>query len=260
MKGISGKTTIVTGGAKGIGKGIAKRLADEGAKLVIVDIDREAAEAAAAEFRAAGGAAEAYAADLCSVAEIDAMIQYVHGKYGSIDILVNNAGVQIREWATDFDEKKFDLIMDLNLKAYYFAARAAARYMKEQPNGGVIVCTSSGNSERFTSRRSPYNISKAAVNGLVGTLAVEWGRYNIRINGIAPGYVLTDMVKKGIEDGVIDMERNFQVIPMKRMISVEEIAAGACFLASGESSGVTGQVLFIDGGWNRAGLPEGRDM
>lgn len=251
MKGIAGKTAIVTGGARGIGKGICERLAAEGARLVIVDIDKAAAEATAAELNA-----EPYVANLCNVSEIEAMIQYVHHKYGSIDILINNAGVQIREWATDFDEAKFDFLMDLNLKAYYFASRAAARYMKEQKGGGAIVCISSANSTCYTSRRSPYNISKAAVNGLVGTLGVEWGRYNIRINAVAPGYVLTDMVHKGISDGIIDMETNFKVIPMKRLLRLDEIASGVCFLASSESSGITGQTLFIDGGWSRCGLPE----
>lgn len=260
MKGIKGKITIVTGGAKGIGKGICERMAAEGARIIIVDIDEASAKDTAAELRQTGAAAEAYKADLCKVAEIDAMIQFVYDKYGSIDILINNAGVQIREWATDFEEEKFDFLMDLNLKAYYFASRAAARVMKNQENGGTIVCTSSANSERFTSRRSPYNISKAAVNGLVGTLAVEWGRFNIRINAVAPGYLLTDMVKKGIEDGIIDMETNYKVIPMKRLLDVQEVASGVCFLASDEASGITGQTLFIDGGWSRCGLPEERDI
>lgn len=251
MNGISGKIAIVTGGARGIGKGICERLAAEGARLIIVDIDKAAAESSAKEL-----GAEAYKADLCSVAEIDAMVQYVFEKYGSIDILVNNAGVQIREWATDFDESKFDFLMDLNLKAYFFASRAAARYMKKQTEGGSIVCISSANSACFTSRRSPYNISKAAVNGLVGTLGVEWGRYNIRINAVAPGYVLTDMVQKGISDGIIDMETNYKVIPMKRLLSPAEIASGVCFLASSDASGITGQTLFIDGGWSQCGLPE----
>lgn len=256
MRGIAGKTAVVTGGAQGIGKGICERLAAEGARLVIVDIDEEAALALASDLTEKGGSAAAYKANLCNVDEIDAMIRYVHGKHGSIDILVNNAGVQIREWATEFDEAKFDFLMDLNLKAYYFASRAAARHMKEQPHGGAIVCVSSANSTRYTSRRSPYNISKAAVNGLVGTLAVEWGRFNIRINAVAPGYVLTDMVKKGIEEGIIDLETNFKVIPMKRLLRLEEIANGVCFLASEEASGITGQTLFIDGGWNQCGLPE----
>lgn len=260
MKGIQNKVTIVTGGAKGIGKGISKRMAEEGARLIIVDVDEAAAQATAGELRAAGGRAEAYRANLCKVSEIDQMIDYVHAQYGSIDILINNAGVQIREWATEFDEDKYDFLMNLNLKAYYFASRAAARYMKQQSSGGVIVCTSSANSERFTTRRSPYNISKAAVNGLVGTLAVEWGRFNIRINAVAPGYVLTDMVRQGIDEGIIDMETNYKVIPMKRLLSLEEISSGVCFLASDEASGITGQTLFIDAGWSRCGLPEEKEL
>lgn len=256
MRGISKKVAIVTGGAKGIGRGICRRLAQEGARLIIADIDELASIEAAKELCDNGYTAEHYRVDLTSVAQIDAMVKHVHEKHGSIDILVNNAGVQIREWATEFDEDKFDFLMDLNLRAYYFASRAAARYMKTQPNGGAIVCVSSTNSTRYTSMRSPYNISKAAVNGLVGTLAVEWGRFNIRINAAAPGYVLTDMVRAGIEEGIIDMETNFKVIPMKRLLTVEEIANSVCFLASAEASGITGQTLFVDGGWSSAGLPE----
>lgn len=256
MRGIAKKIAVVTGGAMGIGREIGKRLAAEGANLILVDIDEQAASAAAQKLSQEGCAAQAYTADLTSVAEIDAMIQFVHETYGRIDILVNNAGIQIREWATEFEESKFDFLMDLNLKSYYFASRAAARHMQTQPEGGAIVCISSANSTCFTSRRSPYNISKAAVNGLVGTLAVEWGRFNIRINAVAPGYVLTDMVHKGIAEGIIDMETNFKVIPMKRLLRLEEIASGVCFLASDEASGITGQTLFIDGGWSRCGLPE----
>ncbi|OQB23743.1 MAG: 2-dehydro-3-deoxy-D-gluconate 5-dehydrogenase [Firmicutes bacterium ADurb.Bin182] len=256
MKGILGKSAVVTGGARGIGKGISIRLADEGAKLIIVDIDEDAARCTAEELCRRGVQAEAYKADLRNITEIDAMVDYVYNKYNSIDILINNAGIQIREWATDFDEEKFDFLMDLNLKAYYFASRAAAKYMKTQEHGGAIVCISSANSKCYTSKRSPYNISKAAVNGLVGTLAVEWGRFNIRINAVAPGYVLTDMVQKGINDGIIDMQANFKVIPMKRLLRTDEIAGGVCFLASDEASGITGQTLFIDGGWSNCGLPE----
>lgn len=256
MNGICDRITIITGGAKGIGKGISQRMAAEGATLILVDVDRAALDETVSQLRDSGATAEAYVADLCQVAEIDALMESVHRRYGRIDILINNAGVQIRQWATEFDEAQFDFLMNLNLKAYYFASRAAARYMQKQANGGVIVCTSSANSERFTSRRSPYNISKAAVNGLVGTLSVEWGRFGIRINAVAPGYVLTDMVKQGIEEGIIDMETNYKVIPMKRLLSLEEVAAGVCFLASSESSGITGQTLFVDAGWSRAGLPE----
>ena len=149
--------------------------------------------------------------------------------------------------------------MDINLKSYYFASRAAARYMKQQ-GGGAIVCTSSANSERFTTKRTPYCISKAAVNGLAAALGNEWGRFNIRVNAVAPGYVYTDMVKQGIAEGIIDEKAGMSVVPLKRYLLPEEIAAAVCFLLSDEASGITGQTLFVDGGWNKNGLPEAKDL
>ena len=258
MRGIKDKVTIVTGGAQGIGKGIATCFAQRGAKVIVADIQGEKADATAAELRELGVEAEGYKINLTENDEIEAMMKYVYEKYGSIDILINNAGVQIREWATDFPLDKFDFVLNLNLRAYYIASRVAARYMKEQ-GGGAIVCTSSGNSECFTSKRSAYNISKAGVNGLVATLGVEWGRFGIRINGVAPGYLMTEMVKKGIEEGNIDADNIMQVIPMKRFLDVSEVGEAVCFLASDNASGITGQVLFVDGGWNKCGLPEGPD-
>lgn len=260
MRGMTGKVAIVTGSARGIGKGIAIRMAKEGTAIIVADILENEAIETAEELKALGVMAEGYKVNLCEVEEIDAMMEYVVKKYGRIDILVNNAGVQIREWATDFDVEKFDFLMNLNLRAYYFASRAAARYMKQQEGGGSIVCTSSGNSERFTTKRSPYNISKAAVNGLVATLGVEWGRFGIRINAVAPGYVMTDMVKSGIESGIIDEKNIMSVVPLKRFLDQEEIGNAVCFLASSEASGITGQTLFVDGGWSKSGLPEEKDM
>ena len=250
------KTAIVTGGANGIGRAITIAMAKAGYHVVIADIDTQTGNALAEELSSDGGSASQYTIDITQTDKLDAMVQSVIKQYGSIDVLVNNAGIQIRNWAIDFEEELFDKLMDINLKAYYFASRTVAKYMKEQDGGGAIVCISSANSQCFTSRRSPYNISKAAVNGLVGTLAVEWGRYGIRINAVAPGYVMTDMVRQGIAEGIIDMETNFKVIPMKRLIEPSEIASGVCFLASSAASAITGQTLFIDGGWSCCGLPE----
>ena len=253
MRGIKDKVTIVTGAAQGIGKGIAACFARQGARLIIADLQEEAAKKTAEELAAEYGCeARAYKINLTENDEIEAMMAWVAEKYGRIDILVNNAGVQIREWATDFPVEKLDFLLNLNLRAYYLSSRVAARYMKEQPEGGSIVCISSGNSQCFTSKRSPYNISKAAVNGLAA-------RFGIRINAVAPGYVLTDMVKKGIEEGNINAENIMQVIPMKRFLDVDEIGNAVVFLASSEASGITGQTLFVDAGWSKCGLPEGPD-
>jgi NAD(P)-dependent dehydrogenase (short-subunit alcohol dehydrogenase family) len=187
------------------------------------------------------------------------MIRSVYEKYGKLDILVNNVGVQIRDWATELKEEDWDKLMDIDLKSYYFASRAAAHIM--QKNGrGAIVCISSANSERFTSKRTPYCIAKTAVNGLVAALGNELGRFGIRVNGVAPGYVMTDMALSAIKEGVLSEEIVISVTPLKRFILQEEIASAVCFLASDEASGITGQTLFVDGGWNKNGLPEPKDM
>ncbi|MDC4232474.1 glucose 1-dehydrogenase [Actinomyces sp. B33] len=253
------KVCIVTGAAQGLGKAMAERLASEGGRMILADINAEALDRTVEEFRAAGYEAEPYVIDLTKVDEIDRMIDSTVDTHGRLDVLVNNAGVQIRKWATDFPEEEYDFLMDLNLKAYYFATRAAARHFKKQ-GGGVVVCTSSGNSARPTSKRTPYAISKAGVNALVAALGNEMGRFGIRVNAVAPGYVMTDMVKKGIEEGIIDVDAIMSILPNKRFLEASEIAAGVAFLASDDASGITGQTLFIDGGWTANGLPEAKDL
>ena len=174
MRGIQGKITVVTGGTRGIGKGIAKRFLEEGATVIIIGGKNKAdAENAVAELSPLGKI-EAMMVDLSEADAVEKMIDDVVAKYGRIDILVNNAGIQIRKWATEFPIAEFDKVINVNMRAYYIASRCAARYMQKQ-GGGSIVCISSGNSQCFTSQRSAYNISKAAVNGLVATLGVEWG-------------------------------------------------------------------------------------
>lgn len=253
------KIAIVTGGSRGLGKAMAERLLKDGMTVVIADILEDELEKSVAEFAAAGFPADAFVADLGKVADIRKMVDYAVEKYGALDVLVNNAGIQIRKPAVEFEEADWDKLMGVNLKAFYFAATAAARVMI--PKGkGSIICISSANSTEYTSKRSLYNISKAAVNGLVGTLGVEWGRYGVRINAVAPGYVETDMVKQGIKDGIIDLDEILTVLPIKRMLKPEEIANAVAFLASDQSSGMVGQTMFVDGGWSKNGLPEKKDL
>lgn len=261
MKGIQGKNILITGAAKGIGKGIATRFAQEGANVLIADIlEEEAAATAAALASEYGIRAESYRIDLTDNDQIEAMMAWMADRFGSIDILVCNAGITIHNWATDYPLEDIDKVFGIDMRAYYLCSRVAARYMKQQPGRGNIVCISSVNSHVYHSKRSLYNVCKSAVNGLVGTLGVEWARFGIRINAVAPGYVATDLVKAGVENGTIDLTRNMAVIPMKRLIEVEEVAAAVCFLASGDASAITGQTLFVDGGWSKDALPEDIDM
>ena len=254
-----GKVAIVTGGSRGLGKAIAAELLKKGMTVVIADILEPELTAAVKEFSERGFMADGFVADLGKVADINKLVDYAARKYGTLDVLVNNAGIQIRKPAVEFEEADWDRLIGINLKAFYFAATAAARVMI--PKGrGSIVCISSANSTEFTSKRSLYNISKAAVNGLVGTLGVEWARYGIRINAVAPGYVETDMVKQGIRDGIINLDEILTVLPIKRMIKPEEISAAVAFLASDAASGIIGQTLFVDGGWSKNGLPEKKEL
>lgn len=261
MKGLKGRNAIVTGAAKGIGKGIAQRFAEEGVNVVVADILKDEAEKTAKELSEKYGVrVEAYQVDLTVNDEIEAMMEYVYNQFGSIDILVCNAGITIHNWATDYPVETIDKVFNIDLKAYYLCSRVAARYMKKQENAGSIVCISSANSVIYHSKRSLYNVSKAGIVGLVGTFAVEWARFGIRINSVGPGYVATDLVKAGVENGTIKMEKNFEVIPIKRFIEVDEIASVVAFLASDDASAITGQNILADGGWSKCALPEDKDM
>lgn len=257
---LTGKTAIVTGGSRGIGKAVCLELARRGCNIVLSFAgNTAAADQTVAECQALGGQALAVQGNVADADAVKALFDAALKQFGAIDILVNNAGIQIRKWATEFPIEEFDKVINVNMRAYYIASRCAARYMQKQ-GGGSIVCISSGNSQCFTSQRSAYNISKAAVNGLVATLGVEWARFNIRINAVAPGYVMTEMIQKGINEGIIDIDNIMKVIPMKRLLMPEEIGNSVVFLASDEASGITGQTLFTDGGWSKAGLPEEKDM
>lgn len=256
------KNVIITGGANGIGRGITNCFVQQGDIVIVADKDEEAGKRLVDGWNANKNNSQIYfyKVDLCEDDSVLELMKWTKDKFGSIDILVCNAGIQIRDWAIDFSMQQFDKLMNLNLRAYYLCAKIAAKYMKEQKDGGNIVCISSVNGEKYHSKRSPYNISKAAINGLVGTLAVEWGRYNIRVNAVAPGYVITELMKSGIKEGLINEKEIMSVIPLKRYITVEEIGNTVCFLTSDKASGITGQVINVDGGWSKNAIPETKDM
>ena len=260
MKNLSGKNAVVTGAAKGIGLGIAERFAQEGVNVLLADIMGAEAEKEAVRLSSEYGIkADAYQIDLTSNDEIETMMEYAYNTFGSIDILVCNAGITIHNWATDYTIEQIDKVFDLDLRGYYLCARTAARYMKKQGKGNIVMI-SSANSVIYHSKRSLYNVSKAATAGMAGKLGVELARFGIRVNSVGPGYVATDLVKQGVENGTIKMEKNFQVIPEKRFIEVEEIASVVAFLASDESSAINGQNILADLGWSKNALPEDTDM
>ena len=252
---LNGKTAIVTGGARGIGFGIASRYAREGARVVIADVLEEEGRKAAMDI---GHMAEFYQINLRDRAQIFSMADYVHEKYGHIDVLVNCAGGARPCPTLKLSEEVLDEVIDINMKAPLFCCQAVGAYMRRD-GGGSIVNISSGNTRMINVGRVPYGITKGAVNLLTEQLGAEWAMYNIKVNAIAPGWIRTEMVERPLKSGILDEKAILSVSPIGRFGKAEEIAGLACFLASKESDYIVGQVIFADGGWSLGIMPNALD-
>ena len=243
-KRLEGKVALVTGGARGIGKAISARLAAEGAKLAIVDIMLDVAQATADEFTAQGVEAKAYAANVASFADAEATIAQVVADFGSLDILVNNAGITRDTLMLRMTEEDFDKVIAVNLKGTFNFTKASIRPMMKA-RAGKIINIASVVGRMGNVGQANYAASKAGVIGLTKTVAKEFASRNIQANAVAPGYIVTDMTGKLSEEA---REAFMLVIPMKRGGTPEDVANVVYFLASPDSDYVTGQVINIDGG------------
>ena len=246
------KVAIVTGGGRGIGFGIAAKFALEGAKVIVADI-LEDGEAIVDKL---GENSEYYKIDLRKRDNIFAMADEIYGKYGHIDVLVNCAGIARPVPTLKLTEEVLDEVIDINMKAPLFCCQAVGKYMRKQ-GGGSIVNISSGNSKMINVGRTPYGITKGAVNLLTQQLGAEWAMYNIKVNAIAPGWIRTEMVEKPLKNGILDEKKILSVSPIGRFGKVDEIANLACFLSCEESDYIVGQVIFADGGWSMGIMPDG---
>lgn len=254
MKNLKNKRVLVTGGARGIGLAIASGFAKGGASVFLADVNGELAHESAEVLKSKYQIiCSGYQADVSSCESIKELFDSVNREWGGLDILINNAGVQIRQPSAEFEEMNWDRLMQINLKGAFYCAQAAAKIMKQ---GGAIVNISSGTSVMTTPGRAPYVISKAGINAMTAVLAAEWAGDNIRLNAVAPGWIMTDMVKDGICMGIVSEKQILSAVPMKRLADPGEIADVVIFLASDEASYVTGQTLFVDGGWSALGLPD----
>ena len=241
---LTGKIALVTGAGRGIGRQIALTLAQNHAHVIVnYNGSKQNAEQVVAEITQAGGSAEAIQ---CNVADADAgnaMVKDIIAKHGKVDILVNNAGVSESTPFTEYTEETFDKVMDLNVKGVFNATRAASECMIAKGHG-VILSTSSMVSIYGQPSGFAYPTSKFAVNGLTVSLARELGPKGIRVNAVAPGITLTDMMK-AVPKEVIDPL--IKQIPLRRLGQPEDIANAFVFLASDEASYITGVVLSVDG-------------
>ena len=242
---LKGKVAVVTGGTRGIGYAIVKTYLKNGAKVVLFGSRQETVDKALSSLKAENEAWEVYGdhPELSDEKAVEAAIQKVKEKLGSIDILVNNDGVSDKTPIEGYQEGQFDSIMKLNVNAIFNTSRAVVAIMKEQ-GGGCILNTSSMVSISGQPGGVAYPASKFAVNGITVSLARELGPSNIRVNAVAPGITRTDMVAALPEQMIQPM---IQAIPLRRMGEPEDVANAFVFLASDMASYVTGEVLAVDG-------------
>ncbi len=242
---LEGKKTIVTGAGRGIGLAIAKALDREGAQVLIIDIDEENARKAAKELTSGTH----LVADLAQVQEADETIKKAVDLLGGLDILVNNAGVQLPKGSLfDLEPDKWDKTQAVNVRGTFFLSKAAAKIMKEQRYGRIInVCSIAG--RVFWLDNLPYDVSKGGVTSLTGAMALELAPFNITVNGIAPGYVNTELNAQTFASKPGIREEIEAKIPMGRIAPPEEMAGAVVFLASDEANYITGHVITIDGGY-----------
>ena len=243
---LTGVCSIVTGGAKGIGRAITLALAAEGADVAIIGKeDRASAEKAAKEVEALGRRCLPLMADVTQKGSIERMVRDVVDAFGKIDVLVNNAGTNIRGPLEEISEEEWDHVVSVNLKGVFLCSICAGREMIRSHRGNIINI-GGASAHRCYAENGAFGPSKAAVINLTKQMAVEWAKHNIRVNAVSPGPVMTPATRARIKDK--EIRRRIEKIPMARIGEPEEIARTVVFLASDDSSYITGQSVVVDGG------------
>jgi len=242
---LQGKVAIVTGGSRGIGRAIVLAFAREGAKVAVVyKGSQEAAESLVKEVEAGGGTARAYQCDVADVGSVDACVKQVEEELGGVDVLVNNAGVIHDGLFVQMEPEHWNKVIQTNLGGTYNFCRAVT-YPMMKKRAGRIINVSSVAATHVNPGQANYAASKGAINSFTRALAVEIAKRGVTVNAIAPGFIATDM-SAAVRNKAGDLIE--KMIPMKRVGSPEDVAKVAVFLASPDSSYITGQVITVDGG------------
>ncbi|MGA4518604.1 3-oxoacyl-ACP reductase FabG [Solibacillus silvestris] len=238
---LANKVAIITGGAGGIGLAAVKRFLEEGAKVAIVDYDKQQGEKMEAEL---GENVAFFAVDVSKLADVKEMVEQVVDRFGKIDILINNAGITRDATLVKMSEEDFEKVIQINLNGVYYCTQAVAPHMIAQ-GSGKIISTSSVSGVYGNFGQTNYAATKAAIIGMTKTWAKELGRKGINVNAVAPGFTATPMVEKMPEKVLQQMEG---ITSLQRLGKSEDIANAYLFLASDEASYITGHVLQVDGG------------
>jgi 3-oxoacyl-[acyl-carrier protein] reductase len=243
--GLKDKVAIVTGSARGLGAATARKLAEEGARVVVTDILREKAEATTAALKADGLQAHCVVADITKADQVQALVDEAAATFGGVHVLVNNAGFPRDRYLVKMTEDDWDLVMEVMLKGAFLASRAVMPRMIEQGWGRVVNISSRAHFGNPT--QANYSAAKAGLIGMAKALAIEQGRYGITVNCVAPGFMETEMVQ-ALPTYETIKERAVQMQPVKRVGQPRDIANAVAFLASDAASFISGEVLHVTGG------------
>ena len=243
---------LVTGGSSGLGRHFARFVAGNGAKVTLAARRAEALESAVAEIGAAGGKAKSVILDVTSVDSVSRAMEQAESGFGPIHAVINNAGVTATKPALEQDERAWDSVIDTNLKGVWLVAQAAARRMVENKVKGSVVNIASILGLRVAGAVAPYAISKAGVIQMTKALALEWARYGIRVNALAPGYFVTELNDDFFESNA--GKALIRRVPQRRLGQLEELDGPLLLLVSNAGSFMTGSVVTVDGGHMVSGL------
>ncbi|CAN7493754.1 SDR family oxidoreductase [Variovorax sp. LjRoot130] len=243
---LAGKVAVVTGAARGIGRATAERLLAEGAKVVVSDVNVDQLHKTAGEI-GTPDAVLALPADVAKKSEVVQLVEAAVQRFGAVDIMVNNAGIAPVVDFLDVTEELLDRVLDVNLKGAFYGTQAAGRQMISQGKGGVIINMSSINSGLANPNVAPYAISKGGMNQVTSTAAVAFAPHGIRVVGVGPGTIMTDMVAGAFVNSA-GHHAILSRTPLGRYGQASEIASVVAFLASDDASYLTGETVYVDGG------------